>query len=158
MRLVSLVLAALLWGGLMWSALMLQHTTLFDPHVMCGGWGCGTDKPEALLATHTFWLVLLAGGAILLAAGAPKRTVRDFGITMIVVGIIALAALITWDAVELHRVYQQYPLQRLLFTTATAVDVPALQCVILGVGLLIASRSEALLQRPTSGDVEHHTF
>lgn len=143
MRLILLSLFLLGWGGATYGILSVQEWNVSWAHAICGPWGCGPTA-QSLLAYHGFWLSLLGGGAVLLGIEAPASALRATGYWLVGIGILLMAAIGAWDMwnwlPQTTTAHSQYLWQRYLFSVATQSDIPAIQCILVGIGLVTGSK------------------
>src|SRR5262249_34262953 len=85
------------WGLALYSALQVGRLDLRAEHGICGPWGCG-PPPEALVACHLFWLVLLFPPALVVAARLAPRRVRTLGWALAVAASLGIAAVVVHEA------------------------------------------------------------
>ncbi len=115
-------------------------------HGVCGPWGCGPPL-QALVACHLAWSVFLSPAAVLLVRRTP-RTRRRIGLALVLVSTASILFVIgyewfTWWPV-VSPWQQAYFLRRIGFVIVTAIDLPILQTLGIGVLLLVSSRSRRL--------------
>jgi hypothetical protein len=133
------------WAVCLRWALLLEKlpAATFGEHSVCGPWGCGPPIP-VLLACHTFWLVLLGPPAFLAAAQLPSKWVRRLGGLMVAFAAVGLIAVGGWEAATWFREASEwerpYVVHRYFFELVTLVDVPILEALFLGGGLLLVEQ------------------
>jgi len=137
-----------LWGASLYGALSLRYLPGNWGHGICGPWGCGPTL-QALVAYHTFWLMLLIPPAIAVACCLDQVVVRRVGLVLMLLGGGAIAAIcvtqcLTW--LPETRAAEYLP-QRCLFCIATAVDLPAAQLFCVGSALRWLFRPERLCEK-----------
>lgn len=147
------------WAAGLFGVLSLQYLPdrFFGEHSVCGPWGCGAPLP-VLLACHGFWAVLFAPSVVYAAWRLEPTTVWRWGVSLLGLAGIALAAIAVWQALswwpQVDSLQRQYLVQRYLFVLATLVDVPVLEMLVAGVTLYWAAiwrqRSWAALRARSS--------
>lgn len=158
MRLSLLLPFLAAWGGGMYGVLSIQRWQVSWAHVICGPWGCGPTA-QSLIAYHGFWLLLLGGGAIFLGLQAPNHVRRTIGYALVFVGLLVLMAvgvreLWTWLP-QTAAAHNRYLWQRYLFVVATTPDIPAVQGVLVGLGLVIAGPRPASAHHDAQAETQH---
>ena len=138
-----LLVFAGLWLASLAAVLQLHQVQTSWTHVLCGPWGCGPPT-EAVVAMQGFWLIGMGGLAWLCAGSWPSGLLRCVGIVLGVAGLLALVGIGLWDfrtyLPQTQTAPNRYLWQRFLWTVATAVDVPAVQSVLVGTCLTWAAR------------------
>jgi hypothetical protein len=141
-RSVLLCLGLVLWGAGLAAALSLTQWSGDWSHGVCGPWGCGPPT-QALVSCHLAWLIFLTPPAVLLAPRNFRRR-RRLALFLILAAAMALFSIVghqwaTWwpDAAQWQRAYFW---QRCGFCIATAVDLPILQTMAIGVLLWLRIR------------------
>ena len=135
----KLCLGITLWGGLLWGSLLVAKLPGDGGHGICGPWGCGPTM-QALASAHLAWLVALSLPALFLMRGTgPVRLRVGFLVTTLavtaVVIVVAHERLAWWPQVDQWR--RSFFWQRCGFCIVTAVDIPVLQTLFLGLILLL---------------------
>ena len=119
-----------------WSAALfgcLQLHTLDLGHSICGPWGCGPPT-SALLAMHSFWLVLLLPLAWLAPRIWPRLDWVAFGkgLYLAAVAAIVLIGVTDFFTFQADPTQPVYVWQRFLFRLATLPDWPVIQVAMVG--------------------------
>lgn len=130
----------LAWLVSLYASLELHRFQGYVGHSICGPWGCAAT-PEALLGYHLFWTVLLVPVAWAIAKYVVIRPAYVLPAALIGSGICALIGMLylagsSWIA---EGGDSAYLMQRMLFTLATNVDLPAVQIIVAGFAAWLAT-------------------
>ena len=139
--------------------LQAHRLTFLSEHSVCGIWGCGAPT-EALVAYHGFWFVLIVPAAVLGGRRLPVQRLRQVGLALAVLGVVGIAGVMAWAAVDWLReasgFQRQYTVQRCLFVFANLSDIPLLQVTVGGVACYsIAVVRGCKRQRAATTEVNH---
>ena len=142
-RILKLLLLVPAWLFCAWGSLLLHTMDLNLGHSICGPWGCGPPV-EALLGFHAFSLTMLV--PLVVGAGFyfSPTTSRKMGMGIAVLGVLLVGAT-AGRATYNHWVSSgsaEYLIQKFFFSIATNVDVPMLQIVAAGCGLMWLGRRQ----------------
>ena len=134
------------WAAALFGCLQL-HTLDLD-HSICGPWGCGPPS-SALLAMHSFWLVLLMPLAWLGPMVWPSLDWAAFGKVLLWAGLAAMVVIGVTDffIFQSDLTRPVYIWQRFLFRLATLPDWPFMQLALTGAAACVVG---------ASARVEHH--
>lgn len=132
---MKLVVGAVAWAILLWSALQMAHVHTSWDHALCGVWGCGPTLP-AVLSCHAAWLIVLTPVALVGRSLVPPRWARSIGLAVSVLVLALLLGIISRESTTwLQQApvgYRHYFAQRCLFVIATWVDVPLVELGLVG--------------------------
>ena len=127
-------------------------------HGVCGPWGCGPPT-QALIACHLAWLVILTPPAVLLSRRT-ARPHRRLGMAFVLVALAALLAVILYQRATWWSSASQWQRpffwQRCGFCIVTAIDLPIVQTLVVGV-LLIAGPPRRARTRPGDEQLAEET-
>lgn len=137
------IVAVTVWGAALFFCLQIRHWNSSVDHVVCGPWGCGPPL-FVLVACHCFWIVLLVPPTVILAYRLPVASLRTTGRIVTLLGLTALLGIGGWDISQWWPMVSDWQhkflLQRLAFATATFVDLPTVELLLIGCGLLLRAR------------------
>lgn len=133
------------WGLCLHGALSIARWQGDFEHTICGPWGCGPRLPP-VISCHVAWLVALALPAGFVAwsghvTPAARRVIGSavMGVAgMIIAGFFAWHVGVWWPQATVSQ--QPYFWHRFAFMMVTAIDVPAVQMLVLGLAIRIAGR------------------
>lgn len=134
--LIKYLIAFSAWGAAVFGVLQLHSLDLGLGHRICGPWGCG-PKMEALLGYHGFWLLLILPIVLLSGRTLSPRRRTTLGKWLLLGGLGLAIIYMIQDGVAYARRNHSLELvvQRALFSIAVAIDFPALQFALAGLGL-----------------------
>ena len=124
------------WFAALYGALQIHNVPYNWGNGICGSWGCGPPT-QALVAYHGFWFVFVTGPAGLALRTSTAVTVRNVGIALVAVGVLALLAILIQDLFSWLPTFAEtiriYSVERYLFRVTTLIDVPAVPLLLVGV-------------------------
>lgn len=153
MRVLKLIVAPLLWGGTLLGALSLHNFAALNVHSVCGPWGCGPPT-NALIALHGAWSVVLWPTLAVVANRfwTSKTFVRRLGIFCVIFGVLGITSISLWQLFywwpQQSEFTRGFLLHRCGFAIVTTTDVPVVEVLLAGIGLLVIRRWCGQTQTP----------
>lgn len=150
------LLGLTIWAVCLAGALSVANLPWDLGHAICGPWGCGPPV-QALVACHLAWFVALVPPAVLLVRWRrPSGTMlRRVGLLLVALAGAVLMAIVIYERLvwwpEASELQQAYFWQRYGFAIATAVDVPVVQVLVVGLGFWLGGGIRLRLGRLRSG-------
>jgi hypothetical protein len=134
-------LGLLAWGAAALAALAINAFPGEYSHALCGPWGC-LPPLQALVAMHTFWVVLLVPPTAFALRRLSPSGLRFLGAVVAGGGVVGVAVLIVRDLVAWDPYMQEenrlYVLARAAYAVAMMTDVPLCQLTIAGLVFAVA--------------------
>jgi hypothetical protein len=140
----KVVMGLVAWAAGLFGVLQLGLVTVHGAHAhgICGPWGCGPPL-SALIAWHSFWLLLVAAPTGLLIRFWPADRLRLLGMVLTLAAVLSLLGVGVWEAATwLPKVPDGQPtyfVQRYLFSVVTLVDLPVIPVGLAGLAAWIAA-------------------
>ncbi|RMF44006.1 MAG: hypothetical protein D6753_03630 [Planctomycetota bacterium] len=149
-RIAELVVLPLAWGGTILAALQTQRLIGPTTHSICGPWGCGPET-GALVAMHLGWMAILGPPLLYLPLRMrlSPRCVGRLAAGLVAVAAAGIGAIVAWQWLawlpSAGAWARPYIWQRCAFAVVTAIDLPLLQ--VLGLGMILAVLNRKSLRR-----------
>lgn len=130
------------WGSALYSVLQIHRFSNLSRHTICGPWGCGPPL-ESLIACHGFWVVFLALPTAVACMRLSPPVLKRAGFAVLLLGLLGIAGIVSWQLVywlpEVSRTQREHLLERLVFSTATLVELPAFELLLAGLSCLVVA-------------------
>lgn len=131
-----IVAGLVVWGALLYGALLLREVPGNTEGLLCGPWGCTTSL-QALASLHAFWLVLLGPPVFWWGRGRSARQLKRLGMWLVVAGLAGGTAVGAWYAItwlpDATPWLRKYFVQKCLLELARLGEVPIVPVTVLGI-------------------------